>query len=146
VDTWAGGETSALEVPDLPHLLGWRELNRLEAELSLDLLPGVLGPDLEVGVSPEEGEALLELEHGVEVAPELPGLAELPAEISSLVATLDFLLDFLLETLLRLSMSDSRMGGLGVSALPPSSRLLCRKCSGNMLTKELPAMVQDLEV
>ena len=62
----------------------------------------MLGPDFVVGVLPEAGEALLELELGVEVEvePELPGVAEAP-EVSSLVVTLDFRLDFLLETLLR---------------------------------------------
>lgn len=148
VDTCAGGDTSELDPPDRPHLLGWRELNKLDAELSLDLLPGVLGPDFGIGVLADEEDALLELELGVEVdvGPEFTGVFEVPADVSSRVAPLDFLLDFLLETLFLFNMSDRRIGWLGVSLLPPSSRLLCRKCSGNMLTKELPAMVHDLEV
>ena len=44
------------------HLLGCRELNRLDAELSLDLLPGVVGPDLGVLLLD-----LLELPLGVDV-------------------------------------------------------------------------------
>lgn len=101
MEIWTGGETSPaeLEPPDRPHLLGWRELNRLEAELSLDRLPGVLGPDFDADVL-----TLLLLELGVEVDAGVPG------DISSLVAPLDFRLDFLLETLLRLSISESRMG------------------------------------
>lgn len=101
MEIWTGGETSPaeLEPPDRPHLLGWRELNRLDAELSLDRLPGVLGPDFDADVL-----TLLLLELGVEVDAGVPG------DISSLVAPLDFRLDFLLETLLRLSISESRMG------------------------------------
>ena len=147
VDTCAGGDTSELDPPDRPHLLGWRELNKLDAELSLDLLPGVLGPDFGIGVLADEEDALLELELGVEVdvGPEFTGVFEvpenvqstktiiktvdLPADVSSRVAPLDFLLDFLLETLFLFNMSDRRIGWLGVSLLPPSSRLLCRKCS-----------------
>ena len=68
VEIWTGGDTSPAELdpPDRPHLLGWRELNKLEAELSLDLLPGVLGPDFEVVLT------LLVLELGVEMDAGVP--------------------------------------------------------------------------
>ena len=69
-----GGDTSAeLDPPDRPHLLGFSELNRLEAELSLDLLPGVVGPDLE-----EDVFTLLLLELGVDVEVGLSGVPEAP--------------------------------------------------------------------
>ena len=79
VASWTGGETSpaVFAAPERPHLLGWRELSKLEAELSLDLLPGVLlplpAPDLEAELF-----ALLLLELGVEVdaGPELAGVPE----------------------------------------------------------------------
>ena len=81
VEIWTGGETSPAEFdpPERPHLLGWRELNRLEAELSLDLLAGVLLlllaplPDLEAELF-----TLLLLELGVEVdaGPALAGVPE----------------------------------------------------------------------
>ena len=69
MEIWTGGETSPaeLEPPDRPHLLGWRELNRLDAELSLDRLPGVLGPDFDADVL-----TLLLLELGVEVDAGVP--------------------------------------------------------------------------
>ena len=85
VDTCAGGDTSELDPPDRPHLLGWRELNKLDAELSLDLLPGVLGPDFGIGVLADEEDALLELELGVEVdvGPEFTGVFEVPENVQS---------------------------------------------------------------
>lgn len=92
------------------HLLGCRELSRLEAELSLDLLPGVVGPDFGVLLLD-----LLELPLGVDVVGALLadwGVEEDDwGECSSLLDPLDFLLDFLLDTLFLFSMSDSLMGG-----------------------------------
>lgn len=72
----------------------------------------MLGPDFAVGVFEDDEDALLELELGVEVdvGPDVVGVADVPADISSLVAPLDFLLDFLLETLFLFSISDRRMG------------------------------------
>jgi len=133
---------------DRTHLLGCRELNKLEAELSLDLLPGVVGPDLGVLLLD-----LLELPLGVAVAGTPAagwGVVEVDCgECSSLLDPLDFLLDFLLDTRLRFNISDSLIGGCGVESGdsledPPSSLDLCLKCSGNMLAKDEPAMVHDL--
>ena len=130
------------------HLLGWRELNKLEAELNLDLLPGVVGPDLGVVLLD-----LPELPLGVDVAGTPAagwGVVEVDwGECSSLLEPLDFLLDFLLDTLFRFNISESLMGGCGVESGDslddaPSSLDLCLKCSGNMLAKDDPAMVQDL--
>ena len=71
-----------LPLPDLTHLLGWRLLSKLEAELSLDLRPGVVVPAF--GVEDEDEDwALLELGVEVTIGPALvPGvLLEVP-EIS----------------------------------------------------------------
>ena len=147
---------SLKRLPDLTHLLGCRELSRLEAELSRDLRPGVVLPDL-FGVEDEEVCALLELGVEVDRGPALvPGVAAVPGDTSSLAAPLDFRLDFLLDTRFLLSMSDSRMlccDPAPASWLLPapapapagSSRLdRWRRLSGNMLAKDEPAMVQDL--
>lgn len=105
-----------LPLPDLTHLLGWRLLSKLEAELSLDLRPGVVVPAF--GVEDEDEDwVLLELGVEVTIGPALvPGvLLEVPGEVSSLVAPVDFLLDFLLETLFLFSISDNLMLWWGVS-------------------------------
>ena len=101
-------------LPPLTQRLGCRELRRLEAELSRDLRPGVLEDDFPPGVE-EEDWALLEPGVEVDKGPALvPGLNDVPCDVSSLDAPVDFLLDFLLDTLFLFNISDSLM------LLPPS--------------------------
>lgn len=111
VDTCIGGDTSAWGVEvERTQRLGCRELNKLEAELSRDLLPGVVGPDLGVLLLD-----LAELPLGVDPTGTLVagcGVVDVDwGECSSLLDPLDFLLDFLLETLFLFSMSDNLIGG-----------------------------------
>ena len=92
------------------HRLGWRELSKLEAELSLDLLLGVVRPDFGVLLL-----HLPELPLRVDVAGTLTagwGVVDVDwGECLSLLEPLDFLLDFLLETLFLFSMSDRLISG-----------------------------------
>ena len=160
VHTWAVGEAPPSPAPPAEgvvrtHRLGWREERREEALDNRLLRPGVAGPDFDPeGEVVEEGAFTAE---GVVLAA-APGA--LPSTASA-AAPLVFLLLFLpLAPLFLLSMSDSLMGewgevsgasleepgtpgaasGAGAGSLAPR----CLRCSGSMLAKLLPAMVQDL--
>ena len=159
VHTWAVGEAPSPAPPAegvvLTHRLGWREDSREEALDSRLLRPGVAGPeDLEPEGEVEEGAFTVE---GVLAADDAPGAST----ASPAAAPLVFLLLFRpLAPRFLFSMSESLMGewgevsgasleepgtpgaasGAGAGSLAPR----CLRCSGSMLAKLLPAIVQDL--
>lgn len=160
-----GGDSTWLV--DLPHLTGFSEEKRDEAELKRDRRPaGVLllllppppdfPPPAAAFVDPLAlGPAVADVFAGVEVAggrdaAKLGEPAEpMEARRSSLEAALFFLEDFLwLAFLLRFNMSGNRIGVplCGVESgdsLLDSSLLLFLRCSGRILAKLDPAIVQD---